>query len=592
MRNCFFLIFIYHFASAFTCVYAQPLLRELPPGELSIEEIGVAQGLSQGMIHGLDVDLKGYLWIATKDGLNRYDGHHFHVFRHDPQDKESIASNYIRSLHIDDRGLIWVGTIASGLELYNPTTSSFIHFGKELNPRSQSNIRSVTRIFSDAAGRVLIWDGAGENAEMLITVPGKDPYHVESWQIKPLAEIYPHLPEIPSPYAQSMTGFDKDGALLFTYQNTLFRLYPDRSERWQPGNVFIPENEFPYLGPHFFLDERRHLYCLNPKEELLYSWNEEKKEFVPSIRLPFDFLYKASRHFVDATGRIWSNSNWVPMSRINPEEGTYQEFEVKRYHVGGTENTAYAIFCEDQHHNLWAGTAGNGIIKISSRNDQFTRLSATAKKQLGFKVAQDGFSFKVHDRFTFAHDLKLKEQLDKVDLMVGSSYVQDPEGYLWCAAAGHSTSTNHLMKIKVDDLSYSLSPLKICNLNPVGNEAVLMVDRAGDLWIGTDCTDEKARLIRLHHPDTAQDAFIFPVEVIMSEHQFISDWYVDEQNIFWLGTKQGLFQFNPATTEWKHWINNPSTTNTLSHNHILSICPDPTIPKKYLWIGTDGGRPQ
>ena len=146
------------------------------------------------------------------------------------------------------------------------------------------------------------------------------------------------------------------------------------------------------------------------------------------------------------------------MSRINPEEGTYQEFEVKRYHVGGTENTAYAIFCEDQHHNLWAGTAGNGIIKISSRNDQFTRLSATAKKQLGFKVAQDGFSFKVHDRFTFAHDLKLKEQLDKVDLMVGSSYVQDPEGYLWCATAGHSTSTNHLMKIKVDDLSYSLSP--------------------------------------------------------------------------------------------------------------------------------------
>src|SRR6187399_2251455 len=90
------------------CLEAQQVIRKGEPIQLSIEEIGVADGLSQGMIHGLDVDLKGYLWIATKDGLNRYDGKHFHVFRHEPQDTTSIASNYTRSLHVDDRGLIWV----------------------------------------------------------------------------------------------------------------------------------------------------------------------------------------------------------------------------------------------------------------------------------------------------------------------------------------------------------------------------------------------------------------------------------------------------------------------------------------------------
>ena len=74
-------------------IHAQQTITLGDPVALSIEEIGVADGLSQGMIHGLNVDLKGYLWIGTKDGLNRYDGNHFQVFRHDPQDTNSIASN-------------------------------------------------------------------------------------------------------------------------------------------------------------------------------------------------------------------------------------------------------------------------------------------------------------------------------------------------------------------------------------------------------------------------------------------------------------------------------------------------------------------
>src|SRR5688500_7587421 len=140
---------------------AQQVLREIDPAELSIEEFGVAQGLSQGMVHGLQVDLKGYLWIATKDGLNRYDGNHFHVLRHDPGDSNSIASNYIRSLHIDDKGLIWVGTNNAGLDLYDPANSKFIHFGSTLKSSTGSNIQCVTRIISDPSGKIIIWDGTG-----------------------------------------------------------------------------------------------------------------------------------------------------------------------------------------------------------------------------------------------------------------------------------------------------------------------------------------------------------------------------------------------------------------------------------------------
>ena len=154
------------------CIKAQQVIREGEPFQLIVQEIGVSDGLSQGMIHGLDVDLKGYLWISTKDGLNRYDGNHFHVFRHDPQDTNSIASNHTRSLHIDERGLIWVGTNANGLDLYNPVNAEFIHFGSGPNVSAFSKIQSVTAIFSEPGGTVVIWDGAGEQAEVLEPIHG------------------------------------------------------------------------------------------------------------------------------------------------------------------------------------------------------------------------------------------------------------------------------------------------------------------------------------------------------------------------------------------------------------------------------------
>jgi len=90
---------------------------------LLFETITINDGLSQGMVTWIMQDRYGFLWFATKGGLNRYDGYHFVVYRHDPSDPNSIADNYIETVFEDSKGRLWVGTTSQGLELFNRETS-------------------------------------------------------------------------------------------------------------------------------------------------------------------------------------------------------------------------------------------------------------------------------------------------------------------------------------------------------------------------------------------------------------------------------------------------------------------------------------
>jgi ligand-binding sensor domain-containing protein len=91
--------------------------------EMSFEHLSTDDGLSQNMIYEIVQDQTGFLWIATKDGLNRYDGYTFRQFRHNPFDSTSIAEGEITSLFLDRKGRLWSGS--KGLSLYNSSTGSF-----------------------------------------------------------------------------------------------------------------------------------------------------------------------------------------------------------------------------------------------------------------------------------------------------------------------------------------------------------------------------------------------------------------------------------------------------------------------------------
>jgi len=100
-----------------TLAASSPVLAQLDG--LRFRHIGTEAGLSQSNVTSILQDKLGFMWFGTRDGLNRYDGYQFTVFRHTEGDTNTIANNFISSLLDDGNGGVWIGTWGGGVEHYN-----------------------------------------------------------------------------------------------------------------------------------------------------------------------------------------------------------------------------------------------------------------------------------------------------------------------------------------------------------------------------------------------------------------------------------------------------------------------------------------
>lgn len=132
--------------------------------QVPIESISIQQGLSQGMIYEILQDREGFLWFATKDGLNRFDGYNLKVFSNEAYNPHSLSGNSILKLFEDHQGRIWVVTDNEGLNVYDKKSGRFQriqHDPKDPLSLSSNQIRSVVE---DAEGNMLATaDGADLN---------------------------------------------------------------------------------------------------------------------------------------------------------------------------------------------------------------------------------------------------------------------------------------------------------------------------------------------------------------------------------------------------------------------------------------------
>src|SRR5579871_974636 len=89
------------------------------PQYLNFTHIGTEVGLSQNNVTCIIRDKQGFMWFGTRDGLNRYDGYDFDVYKNDPDDSTSLSNNFITSMTQDQKGDIWIGTWGGGLDRFD-----------------------------------------------------------------------------------------------------------------------------------------------------------------------------------------------------------------------------------------------------------------------------------------------------------------------------------------------------------------------------------------------------------------------------------------------------------------------------------------
>ena len=92
---------------------------------LKLKHIGTDAGLSQTNVTCILQDKRGFMWFGTRDGLNRYDGYNFTVYRNKEDDKHSLSNNFVTALLEDRNGDIWVGTWGGGVERFDRRTKTF-----------------------------------------------------------------------------------------------------------------------------------------------------------------------------------------------------------------------------------------------------------------------------------------------------------------------------------------------------------------------------------------------------------------------------------------------------------------------------------
>src|SRR5690349_617876 len=131
---------------------------------LAYENISVAQGLSQGMVFDILQDKEGFIWVATKNGLNRYDGYDFKVFSNDSYNSHTLSSNTITKLFEDSKGRIWAGTENAGVNIYDKKSGKFYRITHNASDPASISGNVVRSIEELPDGRILIAaDEAGLN---------------------------------------------------------------------------------------------------------------------------------------------------------------------------------------------------------------------------------------------------------------------------------------------------------------------------------------------------------------------------------------------------------------------------------------------
>lgn len=188
-------------------------------GQYDYQTLTATEGLSQGFINDIWQDRDGFMWFATKDGLNRYDGYQFKVYTHDSYDPNSIGSNAINHIFEDSKGRLWICTDNNGISIYNKSKDAFkriTHDPKEANSLSGNKIAIPVVELPD--GRFLAY--AQERKINIITLP-ENFFDTEE-------PVLVQKVNLPGPQEVQLMYVDKKGRTWVIHGSNLYAFSPDK----------------------------------------------------------------------------------------------------------------------------------------------------------------------------------------------------------------------------------------------------------------------------------------------------------------------------------------------------------------------------
>ncbi len=496
---------------------------------ISFERYSNDQGLSQNVTYNIAQDNQGFMWFATRDGLNRFDGNDFRVFRFEPKDVYSISNNVIRALHVDSHNILWVGT-AAGLNRFNPATERFTRY------LDDDSIRAISE---DSKGNLWIGTEAGLNRYDRI------PDSFSAYDNMPLEVAGMSVSKI-----RAMDFDSKDNLWIGTWGSGLIKLHK-KQKRFE----------------HFY-NHADDPYSLNDNRILSLAAGNKGKMWVGTVS-GLNHFHPSSRRFkyfvvnknkprslnhnmvlslkVDSSGRLWVGS-MKGLNRYQPIWQNFLDMEIEPV-SGKTAEPVWRIF-EDKQRTLWLATF-NGVLRQLDGQQLFTHYNHLTKEQNSLS----------HNNVLSIH--------------------QTRKGELWLGTAGGGL--NRL--VENDNVWFKHHFAKQGKASSLASDQVFALheDAKNNLWVGTSGGLNRRR----EYTDDFDHWQHDPSDSNSLSNNLVSAIYEDSKGQLWVGTFQGgLNRFEPSSNEFIRYTNNPKDPTSLSHDNVKAITED---AQGQLWVGTSGG---
>jgi signal transduction histidine kinase/DNA-binding response OmpR family regulator/ligand-binding sensor domain-containing protein len=547
------------------------------------QPLTISDGLSQGMIYDIKQDRKGFIWVATKDGLNRFDGYNFTVFTHDSYDAFSISDNNCSALLIDSQGRLWVGTLNKGLNLYDERTRRFYKLNVRDKELPNAGNYGIQLLAEDPEGN--LWVGTDKKKLFKISLPP----HLKSRfpdQADFTDQVQLHQFTLTDTGAEGSTRsvvFEPDGKATVGTTHGLYTV------NWKkPGVVdrlAMGKGNFPF---EVYISYGKRGWFAASTQEVVCGRNGTTKV----LALPRNGAPGASLVAVDENTLAVATTEYLWL--MTPEELFAQEslgpdnaMVAMPTHVYGVTN-----LLKDQTGNIWVGTSGYGLRKFNPRTKQFHNYLAGTT--IGYIFQDQQGRYYARHQFAYGELIKgqnrlmpfLDEGLPEADRRQ-RYLMQARDGAFWVSNVNFQTHEESLFKFSSDWQLLKKYGLPVEGaFGFTGNRT--LEDPAGHLWIGAT----NGRLLRF---DPATEAFtVYSYGHLLPQSGAEIETYAlyfDQAGTLWIGTQKGMVradhpQSGPAFTLYK---NSTINRQSLSHDFVLSLHDDPYQPDRYLWVGTKGG---
>lgn len=326
--------------------------------KIKLQNISIDDGLSQGYVSRVLQDKTGYLWIATSDGLNRYDGYEFVVYRNGP-DNRSIASNQIKKMCLDREGRLWITFAQGGLDMFDRHSGTFVHvipIGSRpitTDPDGFSFLGPYRNGVTFIRNRQLFGVDAGFRIRPLSTATNS---------AKPVWGI---MPDIHTTANGRIWLLDVRSSLYELHIDTTANQY--RFVGHSVPAALVPGNTRKECRQFFAVDESNGLVYFQQYNNF-YRLNTQTG--VTDLFMQhtgfWTFLFSA----VDHNGNIWfSNYGKLYFIDVAARKGWFIESadrDIEKKNVS-TDGACYL----DDAGNIWVCTLGYGLTKINLRNASF-----------------------------------------------------------------------------------------------------------------------------------------------------------------------------------------------------------------------------